>query len=351
MNNDTLQENPADNQFNSRKPGLRWLLLGIAAVVIIGCLIGSILIIRHYNDPMLTARDYYDAVARKEWDRLYEMLDVGEDGHFLTREAYFTVMEEQFRDMEAYSIHQEGKHVFRMDYVVEGREHTTTILLKEQEKKAYLLFKQYTIQPLDLLAENISIVVPGDITVCINGTELGEDYLDETGTVAHAEYETVYTLPRMYIGTYTLAQYGENYQTCTDEIEISASNVVIRPALPYLSSGVIETLGEEATGLIRLEYEAMIAGNGSGNGVDKGKNYSDINISDLRTRIKGYEYTNDGLTVSLVVTYHMDTSFLTKLTDSYTQMNYYREQMIQADEERTYLFVYKNRNWLLYDAD
>lgn len=350
MNNDELQGNPSE-QLNNNQGVRRWILLGILAAAIIGCLVGSILLIRHYNDPMLTAGDYYDAVARKEWDRLYEMLDVGEDGHFLTRESYFAVMEEQFRDMDKYSIHREGNHVFRMDYVVAGREHATTILLKEQEKKEYLFFRQYTIQPLDLLAENISIIVPNDITVCINGTELGEEYLDETGAVAHATYETVYTLPRMYIGTYTLAQYGENFQTCTDEIEIGASNVIIRPALPYLNSGVIENLGEEAAGLIRLEYEAMIAGNDSGNGADRGKAYSDVNISGLNTRIQEYGYTDDGLTVSLAVTYHVDTALLTRLTDSYTEMDYYREQMIQKDEERTYLFVYKNRNWLLYDAD
>ena len=137
MNNDALPGNPSE-QLNNNQGVRRWILLGILAAAIIGCLVGSILLIRHYNDPMLTAGDYYDAVARKEWDRLYEMLDVGEDGHFLTRESYFAVMEEQFRDMDTYSIHREGNHVFRMDYVVAGREHATTILLKEQEKKEYL---------------------------------------------------------------------------------------------------------------------------------------------------------------------------------------------------------------------
>lgn len=343
------------------KPIARWIILGLALFVIVAGIVAAIITVRHYNSPMLAAKDYYRSVANKEWDKLYEMLEVGEDGRFLTKSAYFTVMEEQFRDMEDYSVQKLDNQLFRMDYVINGRTHSTTIRLNEQAQRRYGLFKQYTIQPVDLLAEDISIIVPWDVNVSLNGVELGSEYLDTGSSVSHAVYEKVYTLPILYIGTYTITQSGENYQTCTEEAEIMASDVVIRPELPYLGENVIQTLGEEATGLIRLEYENMISGNGNaatgGNsGIGGGnsgqiRSYGDVNVSDISTEITEYGYIREGLKVTIIVKYRMDTSLLTQLVDEYTDVNYYRESQIASEEERTYSFVYKNRNWLLCEEE
>lgn len=326
-----------------KKKQIRRSAFYLVVVAIVCLFFSSLILINYFNDSSITAKKYFNAIVDKDWDAVYNLLDVDDDGPFLTKASYISLIEKEYTNLKTYYLEEPEKNTFLMTYGEENNQKETTIVMVEKEERFMLIYKQYAVQPIDLLAENISFLLPKDVSIKINGTLLNETYLDTTGKISCAFYEKVYTIPCLYIGSYLIEIFGDNYQTYTQEIEVLESDQCFITELPNLSENVISLLGEESFTTIYNEYERTL----DEDNTQKDNSYAGIKLSDLSAEITEYGYNQTGLSMKVSVSYLYETKITKKETDEYTGMDYYLQKEIKQKKQKTFDYTYDGEKWLL----
>lgn len=325
------------------------LLAGLVAA----CLSG-VVILFHYNNPVNTARAYFDAILEKDWDAVYQMVDIAGDGQFLEKSAYITVVEEQFRDMTEYSLEKADGNTYVVEYDTrDGLEHSTIVLVEQEPK--FLLFQDYKVQPVDLIAEKIYFLVPDDISIALNGIPIEAEYIvdsieasdveAENDSVETASYEKIYCLPSMYIGKYVLELSGESYQEYTEEITIHKAGEIIRPELPYLAEETVAAVSESAFEFALQEISSL------GADLTEDSTYIDPMVSGRSVTIQSYGYNEEGnLAIELSVAELWSATKVTRTLDPYTDIYYFAYEPESQEHSYDLTYSYEDAKWVLSDS-
>ncbi|MGN1158674.1 MAG: hypothetical protein ACI4SE_00595 [Lachnospiraceae bacterium] len=245
------------NQEKKKNPTLRLIIFLVELVLIIVGIVGAVQFIKKYNDPKLTAENYFKALLAGDYATAYGYLEPAEEENaFINQSTYATAMASlEIAGCEDYEIFSEGNNVYSMSY----DNGYVTIKLHEQDEKRYLLFKDYEVELQDIYAEDVTITAPKDVTITMNGLVLDssncrigeEDYL--------SDYETSYTIDRMYIGDYIVEVSGADvYQPYTDKLEVSPYSTYFYVSQPYLAEDLADTLIERSYNTLEVVYQDAI---------------------------------------------------------------------------------------------
>lgn len=289
--------------------------------------------ILYFNNPIHQVRAYIDAVEGSQWDSVYEMLEMDEYGQFLSKSSYLSIMEEQYRDIQSYSIKKLRKDVYEITYRTNTEEEKTTVKVTGRKEKDFLVFNNYGISPIDLLIENVSLVVPRDINVSLNGVLLNYDYRVYESEVHTEDFENVYLIPQLCKGSYVIELSGDNYQTVTEEVDIINNDQVIKPQLPYLNEKVLEKVSLLCEEKIREQFDEVLEKN------NEEDCYQDIELTNISVSIIDYGYENSGLYIETEVCYHVSATRIQKITDTYTDISYYKSGIESFDDSCNFTFT------------
>lgn len=355
-----------------KNPTLRLIIFLVELVLLIGGIVGAVMMVKKYNDPKLTAENYYKALLAGDYATAYSYLELGEEeSAFINENTYATAMASlELTDYaDDYEIVEKGT----AKYVLEcgGRE-VLTIKLREQDAKRFLVFKDYEVEQLDMYAENISITAPKDVTLTIDGIVLDSSNCQKDQESYLSVYETSYTIPKMFTGNYIIeVTGGDVYQSYTENINVDEYNTYFYLSQPYLAETMADTLIGRSYDLLAAVYqEAMNQDETSAtleaektdyledpdyldNGYVSIKYDLDIsdgffeylNVSDFSGEIDWYSYNyEDGnLEVQITLNYTEDYGYQTLdwWTDQYT------ESTDTGSGDASFEYTYVDGEWVL----
>lgn len=204
--------------------------LPVAALIMASLVMVIILVVlfdqipKRYG-PKKDAEAYETAILSGQWDAAYEYLYMpGENSKMLTKETFANVMDRSgasgFRDLvvEEVSSTDEQK-VFSAVYDTAEGTKTDYLTMCPTGNKKMLFMKEWKVDPVTVCTTDVTITVPEDTELLVNGMK------PETEPVMHREaYTKEYTIPKMFMGIYSIELQAENRDPYYDDIQVSAEN-------------------------------------------------------------------------------------------------------------------------------
>lgn len=171
------------------------------------------------------AENYAKAKMAGDWGAVYEMLNLP-TSPLLTEEMFMaTRTDEELLEIANYEIEENtyDSNKFRTSYVCEymttgdSYSNTETIVLVKQQDKQWLFFENWEVTPDNMLVEDVSITIPKDATLLVNGLDVAT-----MAGVESSEYygDTTYVLPRMFTGTYDIEVKAPGRKTYSETVDI-----------------------------------------------------------------------------------------------------------------------------------
>lgn len=375
------------NKNKQGKNKKRVIIMLVEIGLIIGFLVATGKMIGTYSNPDKVADRYYDALKDKDFEEAYGLLDLEDMGDFASKESYIEHMKKAFSKAKDFSVDKISRNKFRMDWESEDGYRESEIRVALQEDKRFLIFKEYKVRPQDLFVEDVTITVPKEITVKLDGVLLDKTYevgsSDELMAGLMNDYEKVYRIDKMYEGTYTLELSGDVWQPYTCEIEVAEYDTIFYPDLPYLSPDVARDLTEKSVAILTDLYSSGISGEESEYitsaaevlGTDaagllddydyfssdlelpEGSYYNNISFDNVIGEISNYDYysyvfeSNDNgyLTVDVDLSYDYNYKY-TELVDAWwIEASYYGATEDYGSDTASFSFALIDGEWVLYD--
>lgn len=355
-----------------KNPALRLIIFLVELVLLIGGIVGAVMMVKKYNDPKLTAENYFKALLAGDYATAYGYLEpVEEENAFINESTYAVAMESlgitDYAD--DYEIVEKGTNKYVLE--CDGDEYLT-IRLHEQDAKRFLVFKDYEVEQLDMYAEDVSITAPKDVTLTIGGIVLDSSNCERDQESYLSVYETSYTIPKMFVGDYVVeVTGGDVYQAYTETLSIDTYNTYFYLSQPYLAEGLADTLINRSYDLLAAVYQeamnqdetsATLEAEKTGylqdtdyldNGYESIKydlEISDgffeyLNVSDFSGEIDWYSYNYDdgNLEVQITLDYTEDYGYQT--LDWWSDQ--YEESTDTGYGDASFEYTYVNGEWVL----
>lgn len=346
----------------------------IETVILVAFIFATVKVIQHFNSSSIVANKYCEALVEQDWVTAYSLLDVDDDGQFTSKEAFISTMENKYKFITDYKIKEGKRNLYTFEYNIPAGDYESIIKLVEQDEKSYFIFKNYKVKPTDLTVEDVTIVVPKDITVEINGIALDSKNEDSSSIMSTNDYEKTYVIDKMYAGTYLLELSGACWQSYTYKIEVSEYETFFYPETPYLSPDVVRDLTEGSAEILNEMYNSAIAGSDCAslteaakdddvNGDDilsnydylrtglelynEGSFYNYLTFSNISGEIYSYYYDEEYLKVSLDLNFSYDYQYSSKEVDWYTDQTYYETEADTSTDSASFEYIYKDGQWML----
>ena len=221
---DTRRRKKASGTFQM-KP-VHWMVL-IEGVLLAALLIGGFMLGKYLYGPEKLVKDYAQAGLEGRWDEAYGYLDLDSDG--LSKAQYLnsraaredqdytdlTVREKsgkvdkEIRQLAASGDSSEDFVNYEVRCKVEGETQKSTVVAVRTGYRKFFLFDEWKIVPAGLYGENISVTVPAESELLLNGQTPDMKEADaEDGT-----FYSVYEIPALFYGTYQVEIRQEGMET------------------------------------------------------------------------------------------------------------------------------------------
>lgn len=222
-----------------------WFLMLFISVLLM-VITGFIVIGRKSEDIDFIKNRYITLVKERKYQQAYEMLKI-EDNPWMTEELF----EQSLKDS-----------VLDKSYLEPVR----------QEEKRWLFFSKWKLIPEHNIAEKVSVEVPGNTEIALNGIVLGETYRKKENENTSAD---AYELPRIFTGTYVISIRSERYENYEEEVYVDYLTDEIKITEEKLTpkEEFINELKEMGKRVIKDLYTAAINDAGM---TDFTNNYADI---------------------------------------------------------------------------
>lgn len=166
-------------------------------------------VLLYMTSPKTIAKQYMEAIVKKDSDKLYQFLDLSKDKTFVTKELYQTFFNEEYAEsIENYQItdvyYGNGRLTATITFTyteISGSEKTMKVSLLKQKKKKLLFFDDWKIAPSvveNQVIEDYKIIVPKKAKVTYAGILVKDRYLkqeDSTETTDIYQLEQVFSFP------------------------------------------------------------------------------------------------------------------------------------------------------------
>ena len=376
------QENMTQSQDvlteKKKNPQLRLILFLIELIVLIAGIVGSIVLVKNYNDPKRVAESYFDALKAGDYATAYSYLQMEDDmetSAFVNVDVYASVMEKYGFAEEAADIHDRSQEQLGDTYyVLDAGKGAHTIQVTETGKKKWLLFREYEVCPQNFYAEDVYITAPKAMTVSVNGIELNSSNStrdDSSNEVYLSAYETAYKIDHMIVGDYRIQVSGDIFQTYTEDVTVNTYYNVFMMDEPVLKAGSLDQIVELIPEKIQSLYQSAVNGDdaqtafaaaGLHEPSDENEYASYENLVDDFTLDDGY-FT--GITLSDFETffyggyfdwetggYRANVTVEHAIAYSYDVLDWWTESYYESEEDEAYGYlncdlVYRDGEWVI----
>ena len=235
------------------------IILGVV-IGVVALLTAAYFIISAMFKPEKVALKYFKAFTSKDADAIYNTLKL-EDSKFVSKKILKEAIgNDDEIELENYSVDEVEKDgqitTVVIKYVEKGetKERTKTIRLAKSSEKQWLIFDKWVVDTSDIIAKDVTVSVPKDSTLKINGIKVPGKY--EKDTTGNTVY---YKIPKMIKGKYTVKAELKNGIELEGEMKVSGNYSSF-----YSSSlGLAESSKKEVTKDIKESvdtiYQAVIA--------------------------------------------------------------------------------------------
>lgn len=235
------------------------IIIGIV-VGVVALLTAAYFIIGAMFKPEKVALKYFKAYASKDADAIYNTLKL-EDSKFVSKKLLKEALENDDEiELENVKVDDVEKDdditIVTIKYIEKGttKESKAVIRLAKSSKKQWLVFDKWVVDPSGIIAKDVTVSVPKDSTLKINGIKVPGKYeKDVTGNTVY------YKIPKMIKGKYTVKAELKNGIELEGEMKVSGNYSYF-----YSSSlGLAESSKKEVTKDIKESvdtiYQALIA--------------------------------------------------------------------------------------------
>ena len=205
----TVKKGTSSSTTNSKKPMDKKtkIIIGIVAIVAVA-LFGLYQVFNNMYSPKSVAKDYVDALMKKDASKLYSYLEIEGDKTFVSKNAFKELLED-----ESYSIDIQNYTITKVDYATgklsatvtvtyttksSSSEKTKTISLTKGKDKKLLFFDDWKIADLSsesMTVKDYEITVPKDSEVTFASIKVDKKFLDKEESTDTLD---VYVLPQVF---------------------------------------------------------------------------------------------------------------------------------------------------------
>lgn len=262
----TVQSQTVPNE-KKKNPKLRLVIFLIELIVLAAGIVGSVIMIKRYNDPQRIADSYFNALKEGDYATAYSYLRAEEGmdtSVFLSMDVYASVMEQYGFADETADVSDSREEVYgETYYVLDVGKGAHTVQITETGKKNWFLFPEYEVCPQEFYAEDVYITAPKMMTVSVNGIELNSGNStrdDHSEDVYLSGYETAYKIDKMIVGDYRIQVSGDIFQTYTEDVTVNSYYNLFMMDTPVLKEGTVDQLAESIPEIIRSLCQSALNG-------------------------------------------------------------------------------------------
>lgn len=356
----------------SKKTETWQIVLGIEVIVIGLLLMFAYKNASAYFGARSVAERYFLAHANGDWNSAYQMLELDENDFINEKNYERAAKQDQMPKITTYAV---GKiQAFSGDelgttvdirYRSKGEsvDSVYTVSLNKQQGKKFLLFDDWKVSTDDIISKDITIQVPQDAKVILDGEELAESYISK-GKEKDEGYDT-YVIPELFSGTYgvrvtmdgmednngTLHTYNGTYmvtslrpseKTMDQLIKIAGEDMqkVYAAAMrgdAFVTIADLYTKNKDYAENIEETYDSFLESVQR----DTGNVANVIRISGISASASSYDWNSEPMVkVRLQFDYSVNFSY----EDFWT--GEIRPDTYDSSDSVTYDFIYENGEWL-----
>lgn len=182
---------------------IKKIVIGMILIVFL------ILMINFFSNrfsPKEIVKKYITALAHKNYNQLYQYLELGNDNTFTNKEIFIKLMKESGQiELEKYHVaavgsNANGTAIVTISYYdkIDKTEKSMNITLTKQKRKKWLFFEQWKIASSEtkkLVVEDFKIIVPKDSIVTYAGVKVNKKYFNQKEST---ETTDIYNLKQVF---------------------------------------------------------------------------------------------------------------------------------------------------------
>ena len=235
------------------------IIIGVV-VAVVALLTAAYFIIGAMFKPEKVALKYFKAFTSKDADAIYNTLKL-EDSKFVSKKLLKEAIENDDEiELENYSVDEVEKDgqitTVVIKYVEKGetKERTKTIRLAKSSEKQWLIFDKWVVDTSDIIAKDVTVSVPKDSTVKINGIKVPGKYeKDSIGSTAY------YKIPKIIKGKYKVTAELKNGIELEGEMKVSGNYSSFYSSSLGLGSSSKKEVTKDVKESIDTIYQSIIA--------------------------------------------------------------------------------------------
>ena len=205
----TVKKDTSNNTPNPKKPMDKKtkIIIGVVAVVAVA-LFGLYQMFSNMYSPKAVAKEYVDALMKKDASKLYSYLEIEGDKTFVSKNAFKELLNDK-----SYSVDIQNYAITKVEYATgklsatvtvsyttksSSSEKTKTISLTKSKDKKLLFFDDWKIADLSsesMLVKDYEITVPKDSEVTFASIKVDKKFLDKEESTSTLD---VYVLPQVF---------------------------------------------------------------------------------------------------------------------------------------------------------
>lgn len=242
-----------------------WPVLSVACFA--ACAVGSQMMLNSTFTPQKTAEAYFTSLCNGDYEKAFAMLEAKETD-FINAEAFrnvdaslnlgkvtnFSVRPAGMESTDATGLGTAFEVVYRSSGDTEDSTYDLT-LNKSLEKK-YLFFDDWAVGYSDLVSRNVTVQVPKDSAVSMNGIALDASLKKETDDIAL----DTYVIPEIFNGLYNVEIQKPGFDATMSSVTIGETDQRVVLSSMTLSEDNAKQLQQQALKDVNAIYAAAMNG-------------------------------------------------------------------------------------------
>lgn len=231
------------------------LMLAIAAGIGIFLAIGKV-----KGGPTVFAEEYFRYYAANNWYQMFNSTEISES-RFINQTTFSRYMSqieipEEVKSFEVVDVEKDGEYAtVKVDYkTVDGKERTSTMRLKKQDKNVLLFYSTWKGDAESFIINDCEIRIPDGFVLKFDGEEI-EDVKQPA-----VEGMCTYVFDRMFKGRHTVEISGTGVDTKTVELDWNTDNAAYQITLEELgiSEAIKSEISKKSKELLVAYYQAAL---------------------------------------------------------------------------------------------
>ena len=194
--------------------------VGIIVACVVVALITSLYIVgNNLSSPKKVAEKYMQSQLDKDWEKAYNYLAI-EESDFITKDLYLKLKSQESNDeITSYTIEDDGDYdnkaleqFINVNYKVKGSSNSQKkiLTLVKEDDKFLFFFDKWKVESKDQIQQNYSVYVPNGTKAYLDGVEITDKYLDNSGSSNNKSY-TTYKINEVFNGTHNIKVTSDIY--------------------------------------------------------------------------------------------------------------------------------------------